>query len=174
MTKATEIIDDLRHPTPRATNGQRWELISDRVMGGVSDGLLERATVDSRTALWLHGTVSLRNNGGFVQCAIDLAAYGGAVDASDWAGVQMDVLGNGESYKLHLRSTDLDRPWQSFRHDFLAAPHWQRLRLPFAGFTAHRTDQPLRLTRLRRLGLVAIGRAFEADLCISDIRFYAA
>ena len=173
MTTATEIIDDLRHPPPLATNGQRWELISDRVMGGVSGGVLERATVDGRMALRLRGTVSLRNNGGFLQCALDLAAGGGAVDASGWAGVQMDVCGNGESYNLHLRSTDLDRPWQSFRHGFDAPPRWQRLRLPFAGFAAHRTDQPLRLTRLRRLGLVAIGREFEADLCLADIRFYA-
>ncbi|NYS23374.1 CIA30 family protein [Rhodobacteraceae bacterium 2376] len=174
MTKAAELIDDLRHPAPRAANGQAWELVSDRVMGGVSGGVLERAVVAGRPALRLRGTVRLENNGGFLQCALDLGPQGAAVDASGWQGVALTVCGNGEDYNLHLRSTDLDRPWQSFRHSFTAAPRWQRLHLPFADFTAHRTDQPLRPARLRRLGLVAIGRAFEADLAVADIRFYAA
>ncbi|RPH72296.1 MAG: CIA30 family protein, partial [Hyphomicrobiales bacterium] len=37
-------------------------------------------------------------------------------------------------------------------------------------FTAHRTEIPLDLRRLRRLGLVAIGRAFAADLALAHLR----
>lgn len=51
-------------------------------------------------------------------------------------------------------------------------PEWQSLRLPFADFVPHRTDAPFNLARLRRLGIVAIGRAFTADLALSGVRFY--
>jgi hypothetical protein len=46
--------------------------------------------------------------------------------------------------------------------------------LPFAAFAAHRTEVPLRLERLHRIGLVAIGRAFEADLAIASLAFFRA
>jgi hypothetical protein len=36
----------------------------------------------------------------------------------------------------------------------------------------YRTDIPLDLRRLRRLGLVAIGRAFSADLAVGGLRFF--
>jgi hypothetical protein len=34
------------------------------------------------------------------------------------------VRGNGEEYNIHLRTTALDRPWQSFRKSFRANPQW--------------------------------------------------
>ena len=46
--------------------------------------------------------------------------------------------------------------------------------LPFAGFTAHRVRTPPRPGRaLRRIALVAIGRAFDADLAVAEVAFYA-
>lgn len=69
-------------------------------------------------------------------------------------------------------TTDLDRPRQSYRLEFPVRPEWQSLRLPFADFVPHRTDAPFNLARLRRLGIVAIGRAFTADLALSGVRFY--
>jgi len=32
---------------------------------------------------------------------------------------------------------------------------------------------PLDLSRLRRIGIVAIGRAFRADVAVGGVRFYA-
>ena len=55
---------------------------------------------------------------------------------------------------------------------FPSQPEWRRLRLPFADFTPYRTVAPLDLSRLRRLGIVAIGRAFTADLAVGGVRFY--
>ena len=46
------------------------------------------------------------------------------------------------------------------------------MRLPFADFSAYRTGKTLRLDRLERIGLVAIGRAFSADLCVARVAFY--
>jgi hypothetical protein len=39
-------------------------------------------------------------------------------------------------------------------------------------FAPHRVDAPLDLASLRRIGVVAIGRAFFADLCLAEIAFY--
>jgi hypothetical protein len=84
------------------------------------------------------------------------------------------VLGNDQVYNLHLRTSDISRPWESYRQSFRAPPTWTSVSLPFDGFTPHRTERPLNLARLRRIGIVAIGREFEVDIAIADVRFYAA
>lgn len=166
------IIDDLSKDFPEAAIGTRWELLSDRVMGGVSSGRLSRGTVAGRVAICLRGEVSLANNGGFLQMALDLDPEGAAVDWRGQSGLEIEVAGNDETYGLHLRTLDLTRPWQSYRQAFRATAVWQTIRLPFSGFAAHRTELALDLSRMRRLGLVAIGRAFHADLALRGIRLY--
>jgi hypothetical protein len=174
MTATSLHIDDLSRPFPEAANGCRWALVTDGVMGGLSRGSLRRETVADRPALRLTGTVSLANNGGFIQMALDLAPGGGLLDASGWDGLALAVRGNGEGYGLHLRTDAATRPWQSWRQGFHAGPEWRRVRLPFAGFRPHRIDAPLDIARLRRLGLVAIGRAFSADLALGGLWLWRA
>lgn len=172
MTSISAIIDDLSRPFPEAAVGTRWELLSDRVMGGVSSGRMTFESVSGRNAVRMQGHVSLENNGGFLQIALDLAPDGGATDAAEFRGIAIDVFGDGETYGLHLRTPDLTRPWQSYRATFRAVDAWTTLQLPFAAFVQHRTDVPLDTRRLRRLGVVAIGRAFHPDLSIGGVRFY--
>lgn len=166
------VIDDLSRPLPQALCGADWELISDRVMGGVSSGTLTREVVAGRLANRLRGEVSLANNGGFLQMALDLDPSGAAVDCSGFSGIAIEVFGNGEDYGLHLRTAGLTRPWQSYRQGFRAGGEWRTIRLPFTGFEAHRTEQPFAPARLRRIGLAAIGRAFTADLAVASVSFY--
>ena len=173
MASAEAIIDDLSRPHPRASNGAAWEMIADRVMGGVSRGAMARETVQGRAALRLRGSVSLENNGGFVQMALDLDPQGRAIDAGGWRGIEIEALGNGEQYNLHLRTADVLRPWQSYRQSFTTTPDWRTYQFSFAEFEPHRIDAPLDLRSLRRIGFVAIGREFDADLAISGIRFFA-
>lgn len=167
------LIDDFSKPEPFAANGARWRLFTDTVMGGVSRGTMCRETIDDRPAVRMRGEVSLDNNGGFVQISLDLASEGSIFDASAFDGLEIDVLGNGEHYNLHIRTEHTVRPWQSYRQTFLATASWQTVHLPFKSFVAHRIDKPLDLHRIRRIGLVAIGRAFAADLSVSRIAFYA-
>jgi hypothetical protein len=169
---ALPIIDDLSRNFPEASVGSRWELLSDGVMGGLSSGLLTRELVAGRMANRMQGDVSLANNGGFIQMALDLAPSGDTVDCRGFTGLEIEVWGNSEQYGVHLRTAELSRPWQSYRQSFVAENTWRTIRLPFAKFTPHRTDQPLDLARMRRLGLVAIGRAFKADLALAAIRFF--
>jgi hypothetical protein len=172
MSQAGRVIDALDLDPPRATIGTRWTLVSDRVMGGVSSGVMTHEDVGGRAALRMRGAVSLANNGGFVQIALDLAREGAVVDASHWTGIEIDVIGNGQRYNLHLRTADAVRPWQSYRVGFVATAEWRTVQLGFAALVPHRIDAPLDLTRLRRLGIVAIGRAFEADIALRGCRFY--
>jgi len=173
MPVTSAVIDDLSWKFPIASIGTSWQLFTDRVMGGVSEGTLAREIVSGRAAIRMRGDVSLENNGGFVQMSLDLIADSGAIDASAWRGVKLDVIGNDQEYNVHLRTPDLTRPWQSYRQSFKAAQRWQTIELAFADFLPHRTDIPLDTHRLRRLGIVAIGRMFTVDLGIGGIRYLA-
>jgi len=71
-----------------------------------------------------------------------------------------------------LRTDDVWLPWQSYRASFLAPARWQTVRLPFAEFSGYRIGKKLDLKGLERIGIVAIGRAFAADLCIAELALY--
>jgi hypothetical protein len=143
-------------------------------MGGISKGVMGREVVASRAAIRVRGDVSLENNGGFVQAALDLSPTADVVDASGWDGIAIDVFGNGEDYGVHLRTDYLARPWQSYRQNFTASADWRTVVLRFSTFVPYRTDVPLDTRRLRRIGLVAIGRAFRCDLAIGRLRYIGA
>jgi hypothetical protein len=170
-TEPSPIVDDRTSGNLSSNLATRWQLIADTVMGGVSRGALIPETIDGRPCLRLTGQVSLENNGGFVQAALDLSPDG-VLDARNWSGIELDVRGNGESYNLHLRTTDTRIVWQSYRASFRADAHWEKVRLPFDGFQPYRIDLPLDLAVLRRIGLVAIGREMTADLCVARVAFY--
>lgn len=163
------IIDDRSAGDLRSNLGTSWRLVTDNVMGGVSAGRLTPSHHAGRDCLRLQGEVSTRNNGGFVQMALDLTD-GDAMDASGYEAVELEVAGNGERYKLHLRTTDLWLPWQSYRAEFVAAPEWQRLQIPFRAMHPYRTGKSFRAEHLRRIGVVAIGRDFQADVCVASVR----
>jgi hypothetical protein len=173
LSRKAPIIDDLSRAAPEASIGTSWQLFTDQVMGGVSTGTMSRELVGGRLAIRMLGDVRLENNGGFVQLALDLSPDAGVVDASAWSGIELDLYGDDQEYGMHLRTSDLTRPWQSYRQSFRVLPEWQTIRLPFAGFSPYRTEIPLDLRRLRRLDLAAIGRAFSADLAIGGLRFFS-
>ena len=166
------IIDDRSSGTLESALGPSWRMFTDGVMGGVSTGMLTPASVDQRVCLRLQGDVRLENNGGFVQAALDVEDTP-AEDASAYTGIEIEVYGNDEAYNLHLRTDDLWLPWQSYRTTFAAAARWQTLQLPFAEFSGYRTGKPLDVSELERIGVVAIGRAFTADLCIGRVGLYS-
>jgi len=151
--------------------GTQWRLLTDQVMGGVSKGTMTREALAGRAAIRMRGDVSLENNGGFVQIALDLSLGGKGIDASPWGGVELDVFGNDEEYGFHLRTDTLTKPWQSYRKTFMAYAEWRTVQLQFGSFLPHRTDVPLDTHRLRRIGLVAIGRTFSSDIALAGLRF---
>jgi hypothetical protein len=157
----------LHHGHVSRTGG--WQLVTDQVMGGVSTGRLSRSARTGRDCLLMTGDVRLENNGGFVQMALDLCPPGGTFDARAFTHLRLIVAGNGARYNVHLRTRDLTRVWQSYRARFRAGQDWATIDLPLADFTPHRTYAPLNLSRLHRLGIVAIGEAMAAELALAHL-----
>lgn len=166
------LVDDFRRDDRVSALGTAWRGVSDRVMGGISRETVVLETHQGRRCLHLSGEVRLENNGGFIQMALDLAPGGAELDATSFTGLRLLVCGNGEDYSVHLRTADVVRPWQSYRAHFQAPPEWREVRLHFSDFRPHRLEAPLDLSRLRRIGIVAIGRAFFADLRLGEIAFF--
>ncbi len=167
------LIDDFHRDDLVSALGTSWRGVSDRVMGGISEESLRLDVHEGRRCLRLSGEVRLENNGGFIQMALDLVPGGAYMDATPLTGIRLLTYGNCERYSVHLRTADIARPWQSYRAHFEALPEWREIRLPFSEFKPHRLEAPLDLTRLRRIGVVAIGRAFYADICLGEIAFYS-
>ena len=166
------IIDDRTSGNLSSNLGTQWRLVTDQVMGGLSNGDLTLDSYKGRDCLRMRGDVATDNNGGFVQIALDLIKDE-SFDASPYAGVELSVSGNNEHYNIHFRTTDLWLPWQSYRFSYTATPEWQTIRIPFANLEAYKTTTKFRKDKLKRIGLVGIGRNFQADLCVASIKFYA-
>jgi len=164
-------IDDRRSDGLQSTLGNNWRIVTDTVMGGQSMAELSPATIDNKACLRLQGDVSLENNGGFIQAVLDIEATE-AADASGYTGILLEVYGNDQEYNLHLRTADVWLPWQSYRASFQAPGYWRTVRLPFDQFTGYRIGKKLDLEHLKRIGLVAIGQAFTADVCVAAIKLY--
>lgn len=165
------IIDDRSSSSAASNIGGEWRLFTDQVMGGVSNGSLQADQYSGKNCLRMTGKVSTENNGGFVQMALDLNA-GKALDASAYQGLQIEIAGNNEEYNLHYRTSGLWLPWQSYRATFKATPEWKTIRIPFEQMEPYRTGQKFHPNKLKRIGLVAIGKNFEADLCVGPVSFY--
>jgi hypothetical protein len=166
------VIDDRSSGDLNSNLGLEWRLFTDTVMGGISRGNLSLDTHEGRNCLRMQGDVSTENNGGFVQIALSLSKQE-HFDASVYAGIEMEVAGNNETYNIHLRTAGLWFPWQSYRSSFTANKDWQKIRIPFTSFKPYKTTQKFRPSKLERIGLVAIGREFHADMCLASISFYA-
>jgi hypothetical protein len=89
---------------PSTSSGTQWAGFTDQVMGGVSSGSLAREEFKGRTANVLRGSVSLANNGGFIQMATDLARQNvesNEVCAAAFDGVELEVLCQGDGEHDH-------------------------------------------------------------------------
>ena len=152
----------------------QWRFVSDGVMGGQSQGNVTQTQRNESGCACLEGQVSLANNGGFIQMQLDLQAFndGEVYNAQGFDGLYLEVLGNSQEYSVHLRTSQLWLPWQSFRQSFKVTQQWQRIYLPFTEFESYKTFAKLDVHKLKRLGLLAIGREFQADVCVRSLGFY--
>ena len=157
----TMLIDDF-------SNGAetRWRYVSDRVMGGVSEGGASIGSEVGVTYAQLRGTVSTANNGGFIQLRQELQPRLPA----EAAGIALRARGNGATYYLHIRPDAARRPWQFYQAAFETTPDWQEITLPWSAFKPQgglNTD--FAPTDIRSLGIVAYGADYEAVLDVDWI-----
>lgn len=147
-----------------------WSFVSDRVMGGVSDGVAGLMTEDGISFARLQGTVSTKNNGGFIQLRRGLSGL-----PADSTGINLRLRGNGMRYFVHLRTAESTRPTFYYAAPFVAGSDWAEVPLEWSDFTPNRgyTDEPLTPARISSIGLVAYGADFEAQLDIDQITLNA-
>ncbi|UAW97186.1 CIA30 family protein [Halopseudomonas nanhaiensis] len=146
-----------------------WVAISDQVMGGLSTAAVHAGERNGSACSCLSGRTRLENNGGFVQMKLEIDPHW---HGSEYSGLFIELCGAVHDYNLNIKTTQLDRPWQSFRHTVSVGPQWTRFIVPYAQLTAHRTDVELDPARIRSAAVVAIGSAFDVDVCVRRFGFF--
>ena len=184
-------------PTPTATkevisfpfnidSGNNWRYVSDRVMGGVSDGEVFLEQDGDVIYARLTGNVSTRNNGGFIQLSSSSSSTyvplmiesvrNSKKNGKELQGVRLNVRGNGEIYYIFIRTNETRSFSDYYQASFVADADWEMIDLPFDQFVRKRSDtvidSKLEAKNIRSFGIMAYGRDFIADLSVSTVDFY--
>lgn len=124
-------------PDGKPVGQQMWGDLSDPVMGGVSESsfiLDSTGGENGGPAGLFRGMVSTANNGGF--CSVRTRNFNPPVDASAYDAVALRLKGDGQRYKLFVRT---DPGWDAtaFACSFdTEKGKWQTVTLPFRDFRA--------------------------------------
>ena len=94
--------------TDKFTTNTNWKMITDQVMGGISQGQFNYQKIGYDNAVILTGKVSTKNNGGFIQIRRNL----NNVNLNNVKKVTIIAKGNDEKYFIHLRTSFTILPWQ--------------------------------------------------------------
>ena len=147
---------------------EKWEYVSDQVMGGISDGKAE--IIDSEGLfLRLSGDVSTKNNGGFIQVRSSKKIL-----SDNFLGIKLKVRGNPSSYYIHLRTNSLIFPWQYYSGEFTVENNWRYVDIYLKDFKKSNFYQPSTFSssEIKSIGFVAFGKDFEAQLDIMEAELF--
>jgi hypothetical protein len=154
-------------------SGKYWQYISDRVMGGVSDG---KVTLEQDGEIYyvrLTGNVSTRNNGGVIQLRSGISFANSEKDGKNLQGVRLNVRGNAEIYDIHIITNDMAYYGDFYSATFQADSDWKMIDLPFNTFERKRYNtSKLDAKNIRSFAIAAYGRNFTSDVSVSTIEFY--
>ena len=165
-------VEDLSFPF-NADSGRYWQYVSDRVMGGVSDGKVILEQDGEMYYVRLTGNVSTRNNGGFIQLRSGISFANSEKDGKNLQGVRLNVRGNGETYDIHIITNDMAYYGDFYSATFQADSDWKMIDLPFNTFERKRYNaSKLDAKNIRSLAIAAYGRNFTSDVSVSTIEFY--
>ena len=171
-SKAIAAEEDLTFPFT-ADSGKYWQYVSDRVMGGVSDGKVTLEQDGQMFYARLTGNVSTRNNGGFIQLRSGVSFENSEKDGKTLQGVRLNVRGNGETYEIHITTNDRVYRGDYYSATFKADSDWKMIDLPFNKFKRKRSNNAkLDAKNITRFGIVAYGREYVSDVSVSTIEFY--
>ncbi|PPR40445.1 MAG: hypothetical protein CFH22_01539 [Alphaproteobacteria bacterium MarineAlpha5_Bin12] len=154
-------------------NAKYWQYISDRTMGGISDGGASLEQDGDMFFARLTGNVSTENNGGFIQIRTNLSFTDFEQKSKKLKGIRLNVRGNEEIYHIFIRTTETRSYRDYYSTTFKATSKWTMIELPFSEFT-HRVsnNSDLEGKNIISLGIVAYGRDFVSDVSVSNIIFY--
>ena len=171
-SKAIANEEDLTFPFT-ADSGKYWQYVSDRVMGGVSDGQVTLEQDGEMYYARLTGNVSTKNNGGFIQLRSGVSFSNSEKDGKNLRGVRLNVRGNGETYYIHIRTNESWSPSDYYSTTFIADSEWKMIDLPFNKFERRwSNDSSLDAKKIRSFGIVDYGRDYISDVSVSTIEFY--
>jgi len=80
------------------TTENRWRIVNDDVMGGISSSKVFVTEVDKIT---FSGNVSLENNGGFASLRSQLKNY----NFVNFSGIEIKLKGDGKRYNISMKET---------------------------------------------------------------------
>ena len=149
---------------------EKWEFISDQVMGGVSFGEHQIVSEEGMNFIRLTGFVSLENNGGFIQVRKKLSN-----DTNNkFKGIKFKCRGNNKEYFIHLRTKFTLLPWQYYQSKFFASENWSEYKLDITSFVRSGAFLPRNINskHIKSLAIVAFGKKHRVNLEISKITFY--
>ena len=161
---ASMIIDNLEN-----SKNRNWVYFTDTVMGGVSQGKLAFMNENGENFYRMTGNVSTENNGGFIQFATGIEK----ID-KNFEGIKLRVRGNNENYQLHLRTKYTPAPWQYYSAEFNVTNEWKEVFIPSTTFKKSNFYQPgkFKSSNIKSIGIVAIGKDFEAEIDLGRIELY--
>ena len=172
------IIDDIENSNSSAEQKDycentvtKWCFVTDKVMGGVSEGSLKLIKEDNTAYYNMQGDISTANNGGFIQFRTMIQNH---PKDKLFKGIRIKVRGNNEEYAIHLRTKYLFLPWQYYESKFMANNEWKIIELPFSSFIKSNFYQPSNFSSIdvQSIGIVAIGRNFKANIDLASIELY--
>ena len=154
---------DLLQKIESENSSKKWEFVSDKVMGGISEGKFEILKDKKNNFLRLSGSVSTENNGGFIQIKSNFD-----IDEENFNGIRIKARGLPSEYFIHIRTSFLLLPWQYYSGKFVVSEVWEDYEILFEDFEKSNFYQPSLFSSsdIKSIGFVAFGKNFEPQLDI--------
>jgi len=119
------------------SNPDRWQVVNDGVMGGLSQGTFKVS--ENGTGLFT-GKVSLENNGGFSSVRYNT----GKTDVEGYTTLAITLKGDGKNYQVRIQENNDD--YFSYIATFQTSGEWETIELPlkemFPSFRGQKLDRP--------------------------------
>ena len=146
-----------------------WKFFSDQVMGGISEGKTALKKYKNNFFLRLEGTVSTKNNGGFIQVRKEYE-----IKNDSYKGIRLKARGLESEYYIHVRTKKLFLPWQYYAGKFYVSKDWTNIEIKFDDFTKSNFYQPQKLnsSEIKSIAFVAFGKDFNAQLDIIEAELF--
>jgi hypothetical protein len=167
------LIDDFSQDSSEL--GTKWEGFTDRVMGGRSDMEVGYRAEGGRRYLSMSGSVSLANNGGFIQARLLVGdKRRPAFDASGYRGLKLVVRGVGSDYYVFLRTTGNVMPWSFYMASLPVTEEWTEALIPWSEFRKgdYGSLFSFNPAKLSSVAVVAYKKAFSASIDVASISLY--
>ena len=160
---------DLLQKIESENSSKKWEFVSDKVMGGISEGKFEILKDKKNNFLRLSGSVSTENNGGFIQIKSNFD-----IDEDNFNGIRIKARGLPSEYFVHIRTSFLLLPWQYYSGKFVVSDVWEDHEILFKDFEKSNFYQPSLFSSsdIKSIGFVAFGKNFEAQLDIVQAELF--